>query len=403
MSVVTDNGVGEILTGINNQIEERSSNTRMYSFIIDHTASQDDMIEYADDTGCEAKSTEWLGLLGIRPCVYNNGEVLYYLDPDDFNKKADGTTSDLTTLGNDVMIEIPKMGVKGVWISREKIKITLTTARHARDFDYSAFSDRAYNDADYLYVGVYPSYVENNRMYSSKGRTITTNLSISAYRNAARSRGIGYHAVSYAVDELLTVIYCLIARHINSQETIGPGYFAGNDGSPLPTGGSEEYGMLNQLAGPDSTQHIKFLGIEDLWGNTFQLEDGLIKTSGIECTIRRYKTHSDIGSLNTGDVEVGRIVYESNVYQTSLCQGYISEIYGSTGAIFLPVKFDGSDDYYYTDYANINMDIVATPRFGGDFTVLSTNGIFYRDFSHNDSETIGTGGEYCSSRLIAFK
>lgn len=44
----------------------------------------------------------------IRPCVLKNGVVQYYLNPNDFTKKADGSNSNLTGADGDVMIEFGK-------------------------------------------------------------------------------------------------------------------------------------------------------------------------------------------------------------------------------------------------------------------------------------------------------
>ena len=400
MPVLYTDQTEELIDGINNQIEERSSNTRTYSFIIDHTMTDPaTMIYYADDTGCEAMSTEWFGLLGIRPCVVKNGAVLYYLNPNNFDQKADGTAADLTTLGNDVMIEIPKMGVKGVWISQEKLKVSITTARHARDFDYSAFSNTSYNDSDYLYVGVYKSYCEDNKMYSSKGKTITASQTLATYRTWAQNRGTGYYDVSYAVDELLSVLYCLIVRNLNSQAAIGPGHSNGSNTAPLPTGGSEAYGMLNQLATDtqkgDSGYHVKCLGIEDMWSNIWQWEDGIIKTASAEhstagehCTILRAKTHSAMNSDGTNYIPVVNILfgysYESGgEYHEN---GYVTRMNGTTGAIFIPCRGGGTSSTYYTDFHSINEDIMTNARSYGSWNVDAYAGSFLRHLLDDSSK-----------------
>ena len=49
----------------------------------------------------------------IKPCLFKNGAVVGYLNPDNFAQFADGTAADITSGNNgDVMIEIPKTGYK---------------------------------------------------------------------------------------------------------------------------------------------------------------------------------------------------------------------------------------------------------------------------------------------------
>jgi hypothetical protein len=46
----------------------------------------------------------------IKPCVFKNGEVQYYLHPNDFTQKADSSPAVIDGTDGDVMIEIPRLG-----------------------------------------------------------------------------------------------------------------------------------------------------------------------------------------------------------------------------------------------------------------------------------------------------
>ena len=131
---------------------------------------------------------------------------------------------------------------------------------------------------------------------------------------------------------------------------------------PINTGGSEAYGMLNELATAtqkgDSGYHVKCLGIEDMWGNIWQWEDGIIKsasaehsTAGEHCTILRAATHSAMNSDGTNYKQVANILfgysYESGGHNHE--NGYITRMNGTTGAIFIPCRGGGTATTYYTD------------------------------------------------------
>lgn len=397
MSVLCSDQVRDIVTHVNDQLEERCSNIRNYSFVIDHSISDpSEMISYEDDLGCEAMSPEWMGLLGIRPCVLKDGEVLYYLNPDNFNYKEDGTPADITTIGNDVMIEFPKMGIKGVWISKDKLKVTLTTARHARDFDYSAFSNTSYNDSDYLYVGAYlPSWDGVNPvLYSSSDRTIIQGRDdLSDFRSLITPRGSGYYPLSYAVQEFLLVLYCLVSRNLDSEQAVRVGRVAGYGDAAVSirTGASASFGMLSQFMTSeqknDYSLPIKFLGIEDLWGCFACWTDGIFIGRTIEesfgegdiCHANVYRSITHSGMSSTDSYKISSILKMKNIYDGDdycIAGGFITRIHGKTGSIFLPEDAFVSND---------------------DSTLLSYKNLYYADtyegvFNLSDSVYVGTGG-----------
>ena len=358
-----------------------------YSFTIDHSKSDPaTMITVLDNTLPAANSTDWFTLLGIKPCVLKNGSVLYYLNPDDFTKTEAGGTADLTTLGNDVMIEIPKMGIKGEWLTSDVMKVTLTTNSDVDGFDYSAFSNKAWNDSSKMYVGVYKCYCTGNMMYSSKGRTPTASQTLATYRTWAGNRGSGYYDITYAADEILQALYCLIVQNLNSQSAIGNGNISAS--AAIATGGSEAYGMLMQNASSDiktatSGYHSKCLGIEDLWGNIWQWEDGIIKeamdSSGY-ITIKRAPYASLMNSDGTNYKTVG------SIYIGAAVSGYTTRMNGLTGGIFIGVKAGGSTTTYYSDY----MDHTITKSIsdvGGSWYSGADAGVFRRSLYDAPSTT----------------
>ena len=390
-SVLYKEQVQTLLNKVNERIEYMHNGHAdgYYSFTIDHNKSNPaQMVQVSDTTLPAAKSSTWFTLLGIRPCVLKNGSVLYYLNPDNFAQTASGGTADLTTLGNDVMIEIPKMGIKSEWITTDIMKVTITTKSNADGFDYSAFSNTSWNDSSYLYVGVYKAYCTGNMMYSSKGRTPTVSQTLATFRTWAKNRGSGYYDITYAADELLQALYCLIVQNLNSQSAIANGWVSGS--AAIATGGSEAYGMLNEKA---SGNHCKCLGIEDMWGNIWQWEDGIIKespdSSGYSI-IKRASYASIMNSDATNYKTVGSIYLGSSGYN-----GYSTRMNGLTGGIFLPVKIGGSESTYWSDYSYFGA-YQTISNLGGTWADGFGAGVFYRPLFDAPSYAYA----HVSSRLL---
>ena len=126
----------------------------------------------------------------IKPCMFKNGAVNYYLDPANFGKKADGVTNADITLGNDgdVMIEIPKMGYKIETVGNT-LKVRVTDNPEDENFCYYAHTRTTEGDKDYLYVSAYKGYVDGSSvLWSLSGKTLTDGISMNSFRAAEIGR-----------------------------------------------------------------------------------------------------------------------------------------------------------------------------------------------------------------------
>jgi hypothetical protein len=167
--------------------------------------------------------------------------------------------------------------------------------------------------------------------------------------------------------------------------------------------------MLNELATAtqkgDSGYHVKCLGIEDMWGNIWQWEDGIIKsasaehsTSGEHCTILRAATHSAMNSDGTNYKQVANILfgysYESGGHYHE--NGYITRMNGTTGAIFIPCRGGGTATTYYTDMHDVDEDLRTRIIYGGYWINSISAGVTYRHIADSPSLT----SNHVASRLI---
>jgi len=152
-----------------------------YVLRIDETNSNPNTscVYMGDAEGMTKGSSNWDDMPifeDIRPCVFKDGKVNYYLDPNDFTKKlnpfdasdsSNGTSSNLTGTDGDVMIEIPKFAYS---ITREGqylyVKITndesLVGAEDENNYTYDAFSRLAEGDLDHFYQGAFKGYIDNS-------------------------------------------------------------------------------------------------------------------------------------------------------------------------------------------------------------------------------------------------
>ena len=364
-----------------------------YSFIIDFSLSDPaSMITYADDSDAAAMSTDWFDILGLKLCVLKDGKVLYYLNPDNVTKQINGSPADITTLGNDVMLEIPRMGTNCMWLDSNRLKITITTAPSRAGYDYRAFSLHKYNDCDKIYIGRYYAHIDHNKLYSCSNEYINGNYNLAQYRTYATNRGTGYTDIGICDNILLQCLYFLIVKNMNSQSAVGVG-IAKTNVRISTTGSANTFGWLNHNAPnkTNGTTAICCLGIEDLWGNVFAVEDGIIKAASTN-TISMAQYADQYNSDGTGYEVVANIGTCKNGRY-----GYPKRFLGLPKFIFAPdLSLEPTSGY---DIAYVDTNGTTVSRVGGYHSSGNSwdeNGILRRDF-WNSATSIS---DYMCTRLV---
>lgn len=340
-----------------------------YGVKIDLTNSNPETsIVYTDDAvGKTGGSSEWDSLVPfnqIRPCVLKNGVVQYYLNPNDFTKKMDGTDADITS-GNDgdVMIEIPKMAYM-IYTEGTDLYVKVTDNPSAKSVDprycFNAHSRDVEGDREKLYIGAYLGYDLSGKLRSLSGKKPTAERNIGTFRTQAQANGNGYDLVSFYPLTLLQCLYLIRYKNLDSQTALGRGYVDGNSAS-INTGGTNAKGMF--FGETTGKQQMKFLGIEDFWGNLRWWIDGLFSDEN-----RHIKTaFKDFNDTGAGYVDNGQGA-AANI------GNYMSKPQGTSQTGFIAKEVTGSATTYFCDYAHL--DASRLPIFGGGWNNASTAGAF---------------------------
>jgi hypothetical protein len=298
--------------------------------------------------------------LGIRPCVFKDGAVNYYLDPNDFTKKIDGSNADITSgLDGDVMIEIPKIYWK---FSKNGTDRIIQISRVKREGFVCLAHTRGVNVVDNIYIGAYPGAVISNKLRSLSGKTPTGAKTHAAFRTDAQANGEGYEQFLFYQMQLLQILYVIFFKNLDGQTALGRGNV---DASVLKkTGARNTSGMF--YGSTDGTMQIKFCGIEDFWGNIRNWVDGLWSTAN---TVPARKLWIATDEFNTVPYQQGsemRLDADPKPdnyieYGTGFAvdvNGYIKDIHGTNETGFVVVNSTGSETTYYCDHASIKAGCV---------------------------------------------
>lgn len=318
----------------------------------------------------------------IKPCLFKNGAVIGYLNPNNFAQFEDGSTADISSgSAGDVMIEIPKFYYKiervGSYID---VKISNTLLE---DFTDYAFSYKG-EVKDKFYIGAYLGYKDGSgKLRSLTGKTVTSSITIGAARTAAQANGNGYEQLSFNKLTALQVLYLVMFKNLDSQTALGQGYT--NASAYRDTGATDTKGMTyGTTSNSTANDTVKFLGIEDFYGNLTQWVDGYVSGANI----------SRISDGNFNDTGAGYDSHDRNAGTFNYPQNY-KDIEAGNILAFTPKTPGGSATTFYPDYGYIT-NTVCVPGFGGCRSDGAYAGAFCFDcnFSASDAGSV-IGARLC--------
>jgi hypothetical protein len=363
----------------------------------------------------------------MRGClIKQNGDFNYYLDADDWLKKEDQTTSNLTGADGNVMIEVPEFYIKYEYRTPTDYRVMI-----------SEYPISGYNKVEKFYVGAYKASLNrpenklasvrnfsagyrggnNNAAYDETDKELlgkpVTGISLNNFRIAARNNKpttSEWNVLPYEQRKVLQWLYYIEFANLNSQLSvqapidglvIGGGLSAGvtnadlsewtafNDTNPfINCGTTNSFGnrtgvtavTVQNFGGGGQNRvfnTIRWRGIEDIFGHIWEHGDGClvdIKTDGDggTSTVFVAKEPAKFANTLTSDYQfVGGLVRGSQFIRTMLL--------GANGEV-IPTVVSGAGsgnngfwcDFHYT---SINVSSLRTMLWGGAAANSSGAGI----------------------------
>ena len=352
-------------------------------------------------------------------CLVKNGKVNYYLDPNDWSKKVDGTPSILDGTDGDVMVHIPKFyGKSGSngnkrWVRIATKRIDSSWVEIPEMF-VSAYRITTYTDSGTAKVASvvntttnyrggsnksnYDQYLSTDKFRTDLGKP-RTNISRATMRTNANNSGQELLCYEY-YKWVFYWSYVIEYANFNSQkefnsELASDGCHQGGLGSGLtnwnysdwgkynnndpitPCGYTNEFGNFSgvkaiQLQSPEKTLYAnRWRGFENPFGDIWTNLDGIVlkrdsanQESKVYTTYDSSKFGDDTSVMNVAGLEVAT-------------NGYTKEFdLRETGEI-IPQLVGGSESTYKCDYhwCNAQYTDKRTLMVGGDADNGGTAGL----------------------------
>ena len=352
-------------------------------------------------------------------CLVKNGVVNYYLDPNDWSKKADGTPSVLDGTDGDVMIHTPKFyGKSGSngnkrWVRISTVKVDASWVEIPEMF-ISAYRNTIYTDGnttkiasvvstDAKYRGggrrsEYDQYLSTDQFKTDLGKPVS-NISRATMRTYAAAAG--HELLCYEFYKWIFYWnYVIEYANFNSQkefnsELTSDGYHQGGLGPGLttwdwnewnlynencaitPCGYTNEFGNFSgvkaiQLQSPEKTLYAnRWRGFENPFGDIFtNLEGIVIKRNAAKANSNVYTTTDvskygeDYSLFDIAGIEIAK-------------EGFIGTFDLGSKAEIIPSSIDGSESTYKCDnhWCYVNTVSSRTLLVGGHATLGGQSGL----------------------------
>ena len=234
-----------------------------------------------------------------RPCmVLQEGIVDYYLDPDDYTKKEDGTASDVadTSYAGNAMMEWGQNGKK-IWYKvvpdpGDVTSGTVYICDEQLDPSYHAWSfiNNQGRLVDHFYTPIYNgSNINNgsvNVIRSLSGQALSKSLPGTEEIARCKNNNLGDEVLWFtevmADRILINFLLILMGKSTDTQTVFGNGLISGGEAAlnNYRTGALNDKGLF--FGYNDQTHAVKVFGMENWWGLQWRRHAGYILSGGIQ-------------------------------------------------------------------------------------------------------------------------
>ena len=226
----------------------------------------------------------------------NDGTEDYELNPNDYSKKADGSSSDYNNLSynGNAMARIPLVYVSMSQDSNYEY-ITISNKKYDDTFKAIAHTKEDGTVVDNIYLACFKGYVSSSKARSISGRIDKDGYTISQWTNYATANGSGWNIGTWGQRMLINSLLWIIGRSDDTQTTFGRGNASSySDNTSTGGGNSSYYYMIatgdlynkGQFFGYSDNYHqVKVFHIEGWWGDRFNFIHGLMKSGSVKVSL----------------------------------------------------------------------------------------------------------------------
>lgn len=336
-----------------------------------------------------------------KPVALNlDGTIAYYLDPNDYTKKLDGTNSDIfytllsvepsdwstqwkqyyhldngeyvlnddaeaptfaantyykleTSFTGNFMVQFPKVYFKRYEDANYNY-VEVSDRKLSRDFKAYAHLNANGDELDFIYLPMFKGVIQSSKLRSIPGVIPQGGTTASAEVTAAEACGTGWQIWDHSSREMLNDLLVLMSKNADSQAKFGKGREFGGNASDTVTYGKLQTGTLIKKGSfygySTSYSDVKVFHIEGSWANRWERLQGLLLVDGAY----KIKMAPPYNFTGTDFVTLSTPSPTSNNYARTLATSELGSVTAAVSAhASSPFK-----DYFYQDQSGIRVGIV---------------------------------------------
>ena len=296
-----------------------------------------------------------------RPCMLKyDMTVDYYLDPNDYTKKIDGTASDISNSSyqGNAMMEWGRDGDK-IWYkvvpdsgNANGASIYISNAQVDNDYKCWNFNDSSNTVREHFYTAIYNGSYISNRMRSLSGQTTgasqtgETEISYARSNNTAGNlSGDRWYTETFGDRTLINYLLVLLGKSLDTQTVYGYGY--AKNSSKINTGTMNDKGLF---WGENTGKYgVKVFGMENYWGNVWRRIAGLM-TDSSNIYVKLTPNIADGSSSSTYTTTVTGMINTGVTSNQSSRHPRYYKYFSNGYSVMNDTNDGGSDSTYYCDY-----------------------------------------------------
>lgn len=292
---------------------------------------------------------------GNKPCMIKyDGSIDYYLNPDDYTKKTDGTASDVanSSYEGNAMALFPT-----VWLYRyedsnyEYVKF----CNIKLDDNYKAYAHQREDGTimDWFARSLYDGCNISNKIRSISGQTPCNSVAGNTQLSYAQANGDLWESDTWSRVALIWDLLRLMSLNDNVQDAWGYGHYQNQSSSSTNYYKSGKGNTYGQFYGLKSDSLVKVFHLENFWGNIWKLMQGLVYNTTGKYGVKMCRPYSTTGSD-----------YEATSYGLAGTNGGYQSAHHTSEYGTLPYTVSGSENTYIPDGCWWNTSQQNFARFG---------------------------------------
>ena len=340
----------------------------------------------------------------VRPCMLYNqnakdaegnslcGQVMEYLDPEDYSKTIDGNSSHIAdeSCNANAMAQwdISRLWFKIVEYLPKKYHCYVANKKVDNNYKNFLQYDCDGNIKKYYYNAMFDACIINGVARSLSGKAPAVNATGDAQLAAAQANGKGYDASEERFIVARNILLMLMSETTDAQTAFGTGRQSGGSNQNYNQLASGQLNDKGGFHGDSNNGCVKVFHSENPWGNVWKILQGFILVNGVVCL--KFTPNTNDGSTATAYNKTGSGYINTGITISGTSGGYISSIALAGDYAFVPTVVSGSSSTFIPDGCWFNNSIIGFARFGccsgdgllvGAFT-LSLNGVLSSSHWH---------------------